>query len=189
MDLKIRHATPYDAEVLAPLMNQAGEGLPMVVWTQIAGPGKDPWEAGRDRIRGTSAGVSHRNAWVAVDHGETVACLIAYGQPEVPEPLPDDLPALFRPLAELEAEAPGTGYVYMLSTRPAAQGRGIGSRLLEHAEEHYRGPNGMSLIVSDANTVARNLYLRHGYRLAQTRPMVKEGWDNPGTEWHLMIKP
>lgn len=95
---------------------------------------------------------------------------------------------MFRPLLELEAEAPDTGYVYALSTVREMQGQGVGSRMLEFAER-YRGPAGMSIIVSDANSGARRLYERHGYRHAATRPMVKEGWKNPGSNWQLLIKP
>jgi ribosomal protein S18 acetylase RimI-like enzyme len=186
--MKIRPATPADAGALARLVNQAGEGLPLVVWTGLAAPGVDPWEVGRDRVRGTEAGISHKNAWVAERDGAVAGCLISYRQPAEFEPLPPDMPAMFRPLAELEAMAPDTGYVYVLSTFPEVQGQGIGARMLGFAER-YMGPAGMSLIVSDANHGARRLYERAGYRARASVPMVKEGWDNLGETWVLMVKP
>jgi len=139
-------------------------------------------------VASDDAGISYRNAWVGQVHGQLAGCLIAYGQPETPKPIPDDVPAMFHPLLELEAEAPGTGYVCVLSTVPAMQGQGVGSRLLIHAEAQYRGPNGMSIIVSDANTGAWRLYERHGYQQAAARAMVKENWDNPGDNWLLLVK-
>ncbi len=47
----------------------------------------------------------------------------------------------------------------------------------------------MSLIVSDANTGARRLYERQGYVEQDSKPMVKEGWQNPGQNWVLLVKP
>jgi len=188
LDMTIRRATRHDARALSPLINQAGEGLPALIWGQLAEPGQDPWEVGVARVESDDAGISHRNAWVAQVHGTLAGCLLAYRQPDTAEPIPEDVPAMFRPLLELEAQALSTGYVYVLSTVPEMQGQGVGNRLLEFAER-YRGPAGMSLIVSNANTGARRLYERHGYLERATRPMVKDGWDNPGTEWVLMVKP
>ena len=48
--------------------------------------------------------------------------------------------------------------------------------------------SGLSIIVSDGNAAARRLYERCGYRLAATRPMVKEGWESTGANWLLMVK-
>ena len=188
LDMTIRRATRHDARALAPLINQAGEGLPALIWAGLAAPGQDPWQVGVSRVESEDAGVSFRNAWVGHVHGKLAGCLLAYRQPDLPEPIPDDAPAMFRPLLELEAEAPGTGYVYVLATVPEMQGQGVGNRMLEFAER-YRGLNGMSLIVSDANAGARRLYERHGYAERATRPMVKDGWQNPGINWVLMVKP
>jgi ribosomal protein S18 acetylase RimI-like enzyme len=92
------------------------------------------------------------------------------------------------PLFELEREAPETEYVYVLSALPEMRGKGIGSALLRFAERRM-GRHGMSLVVSNGNTGARRLYERLGYQAVASRPMVKNGWQNPGTEWILMIKP
>ncbi len=184
----IRPATPADAEVMAPLVNQAGEGLPLYFWTKLVGPGHTPLDHGIARIRSEDAGISYRNGWIAELDGVAAGCLVAYRQPDTSEPIaPDEVP-IFVPLAELENVATGTGYIFIVSTAPEFQGRGVGARLLAFAER-YSGPNGMSLIVSSANSGARRLYERSGYREVQRRMMVKEGWKNPGTEWVLMIKP
>jgi ribosomal protein S18 acetylase RimI-like enzyme len=108
--------------------------------------------------------------------------------PDPPPPLDPDLPPLFVPLQELENEAPGTGYVHILSTLREMRGRGVGKRLLDFADR-YRGPNGMSIIVADNNHGARRLYERCGYREAARRRMVKNGWQSEGTAWILMVKP
>ena len=46
----------------------------------------------------------------------------------------------------------------------------------------------LSLIVSDANQVAVHLYRKLGFELVDKRPIVKEDWQNDGTDWLLMTK-
>jgi ribosomal protein S18 acetylase RimI-like enzyme len=91
-------------------------------------------------------------------------------------------------LQELENAAPGTGYVYILSTSREMRSRGVGTRLLSFAER-YRGSNGMSLIVADNNARAKSLYERCGYAEVARRSMVKEDWQSLGADWILMVKP
>ncbi len=188
-DLRIRPARRDEAEFLLPLINRAGEGIPEYIWAQMAAPGEDPWAVGRRRVEGADAGISHRNAWVAELAGQPAGCLIAYRQPDAAPPLAPDTPSMLAPLQRLESAAPGTGYVYVLSTLAALRGRGVGSGLLDFAERRYRGPQGMSLIVADNNSGARRLYERCGYAEAARRPMVKNGWRSDGSDWILMVKP
>ncbi|SPH17827.1 hypothetical protein DEA8626_01354 [Defluviimonas aquaemixtae] len=186
-DITIRPAKRGDAALIAELVNLAGEGLPFYVWHSMTPPGGDPWTTGRARAARDEGAFSWRNAWIAEEKDQGAGGLVGYVQPDVPEPIAPDLPRMFVPLQELENSAPGTFYVNVLATRPEFQGRGIGSRLLAFAE-HQAGPQGMSLIVSDANAGARRLYERAGYRVAARRSMAKDGWENPGTEWFLMVK-
>lgn len=182
-----RPATKDDATVLAKLVNMAGHGLPLYLWTKMA-DGGDPWEVGRQRAQREHGSFSYRNT-VVLEHGKVLACLIGY--PIVPAPVDPDTPAMFVPMNELEAMAVGSWYVNVVATMPEARGRGFGSRLLAMADviAEATGCNGTSLIVSDANANARHLYDSAGYREVATRPMVKEDWDNPGQNWVLMVKP
>ncbi|HZA65932.1 MAG TPA: GNAT family N-acetyltransferase [Geminicoccaceae bacterium] len=86
--------------------------------------------------------------------------------------------------------APGTWYVNVLATFVEYRGRGYGSRLLGIAERlaAAAGRFGLSIIVSDANAGARRLYERCGCVEVAMRPMVKEGWENPGENWVLLVK-
>ena len=52
-----RPATKEDAAVLAQLVNMAGDGLPLYLWTKMAAGG-DPWEAGRQRAMRETACVN-----------------------------------------------------------------------------------------------------------------------------------
>jgi [ribosomal protein S18]-alanine N-acetyltransferase len=58
------------------------------------------------------------------------------------------------------------GYIQTICIDPRCQGRGLGSRLLEFAEQRIRrvSPN-IFMCVSSFNTGARRLYQRHGYEV------------------------
>jgi ribosomal protein S18 acetylase RimI-like enzyme len=186
----LRRARIEDAPVLAELVNHAGEGMPLYFWEQLASPGQTPMEVGVSRAARESGSFSYRNAFVVESEGVAAGCLIGYGIPDRPEPVSPDMPAMVRPLQELENLAPGTWYVNVLAILPAHRSSGFGSRLLGLADELGRaaGKRGMSVIVSDANPGARRLYERCGYREAGTRPMVKEGCVNEGRNWVLLTK-
>jgi len=184
---EIRRAEKSDAEFLAPLVNRASEGLALYLWETLAEPGQSAQGFGLERIKSEDSGISFSNAWVAEVDGRPSGCLIAYRKPDAPEDLENDVSPLFHPLMELENEAYGTGYVFVLSTVSEARGQGIGSSLLSFAEK-YHGPRGMSLIVADNNTGARKLYERYGYKVVASRPMTKNGWQSDGENWLLMIK-
>ena len=186
-----RPATRADASALAELVNIAGEGLPLYLWTGMAGAGQDPWEVGRQRAQRESGSFSYRNATMLEAAGEIIGCLVGYPLPDRPEPIGrDEMPAMFVPLQELENLACGTWYVNVLATYPRHRGHGHGTQLLGIAEEiaSASGRNGLSVIVSDGNTGARRLYERCGYRRISDRPMVKENWRNPGDNWLLLVK-
>ena len=78
----------------------------------------------------------------------------------------------------------------VLATFPEYRNRGYGTRLLGIAERlaAAAGRPGLSIIVSDANAGARRLYERCGCSEVALRPMVKEGWENPGENWVLLVK-
>src|SRR5262249_21287585 len=107
------------------------------------------------------------------------------------EPIPPTMPPMFVPLQELENLAPGTWYVNVLAAYPDLRGQGLGTELLALADQlaAETGRRGLSIIVSDANTGARRLYERTGYREAGRRAKVKEDWQNPGKDWVLLVKP
>lgn len=185
-----RPARPDDAPLLAELVNYAGEDLPLYLWDKLAGPGQTAWEIGRQRAAREEGSFSWRNAAIIEHAGEAAGCLIGYPIAEEPAAIPPDMPAMFVPMQELENLSPGTWYVNVLAVLPQYRGEGLGTQLLDLAAECARalGRRGLSVVVSDANSGARRLYERCGYRLAAEREMVKEGWLNPGRHWLLLTK-
>ena len=187
LDPPLRLARDTDAAQLAELVNFAGEGLPLYVWTGLAGDSQDPWDVGRTR----QAEKAREGKVVVVDYGNgAVAGLTGYEIGNEPEPVGDDFPALFRPLQELENLALESWYVNVLACYPEHRGKGIGSRLLDLADEIGKscGLPRMSVIVASNNTGARRLYERHGYDETDSRPCVKEGWDSDTERWVLLMK-
>jgi ribosomal protein S18 acetylase RimI-like enzyme len=185
-----RRAEQADASLLAELVNYAGEGLPHYLWGKLTQADETAWDVGRRRAAREDGSFSYRNA-VMIEHlGECAGCLIGYEIPDVPEPIAADMPAMFKPLQELENLAPATWYVNVLAVVPQFRGKGLGTELLRLADETGRalGKRGMSVIVSDGNTGARRLYERCGYGAVAARAMVKDGWVNDGNNWVLLTK-
>ena len=176
---------------MTELIDIAGEGLPVYLWSKMAEPGQSPWAVGRQRARRDSGSFSYRKTVVREEGGRVVAALMGYPLPDEPEATDyDDMPPMFVPLQELEDLAAGTWYVNVLAALPECRGKGYGSELLRIAEDLARHTRrrGLSIIVSDANAGARRLYERQGYTERATRKMVKEAWENPGENWVLLIR-
>ena len=191
-DLRLRPARKDDAEALARLIDIAGEGFGMYLWSQAAKPGETALEIGKRRAQREEGGFSYRHATIAEVDRRVAGLLLGYRLPE-PYVLGDisGLPEMVRPLVELEAEAPGTWYVNALAAFPEYRGRGIGTRLLKEAEllAIEVGAPGLSLIVADQNEGAKRLYSRMGYRAVVRRPLVPfPGLGHTG-DWVLMTKP
>lgn len=182
-----RVATSDDAAALADLVNFAGDGMPLHLWTGMAAPGEDPWEVGRARQAAKAA----EGQIVVADLGDgAVASLTGYAIGPDPETIGDETPALFRPLIELENAAPETWYVNVLAAYPDQRGKGLGRALLDIAERLARaeGLSRMSVIVADSNGGARNLYERQGYAEVATRPADGSAWGSDVTGWVLLVK-
>jgi ribosomal protein S18 acetylase RimI-like enzyme len=133
-----------------------------------------------------------RNAHIAEIEGEIAGALIGYpiDDPVDPRALAE-APAIIRPLAELEAKAPGHWYVNVLAVFPEFRGQGIGSALLDEAERlgGRSGTKGMAIIVSSANEGAFRLYERHGYAVRERRPIEPFPGYRRGGDWVLLTKP
>jgi ribosomal protein S18 acetylase RimI-like enzyme len=189
--MRIRDARKTDCAELAELVDLAGEGLPYYHWQQIAEPGQDPWEIGRERATRETGSFSYRNGVVAEVDGKIAGALVCYRIADEPEAIDtESTPPMWIPLLELESIAAGTWYINTVAVFTEARGLGVGSKLLQWAEQTAAnlGLRGTSLIVSDANHGARRLYDRLGYEEVASRPMVKEQWRNDGENWVLMIR-
>ncbi len=187
----IRKAVPEDAGQLAELMNAAGEGLPAWLWSQMAGPAEDVMSFGALRVAGTDSSFSYRNAHVAELDGAIAGMLLGY-QLDNPYDVSalDDCPEVVRPLIELESRVPGSWYINAIATVPAVRGQGIGSRLMQLAEDLAirSRSNSLSLIVARDNDAAARLYKRLGYHPVATRPIIGFPGCQHSGDWMLMTR-
>jgi ribosomal protein S18 acetylase RimI-like enzyme len=188
---KIRAARLSDAADLAALVDIAGEGLPAVLWQQRAGPAQSPFEIGRARAMREEGGFSYRNAHIIEHDGAVAGALVGYPLEEDEEADLSDVPQLVRGLIDLERQVAGYWYVNILAVYPEHRGRGLGSRLLDHADRLSRtaGSKGLAIIVVSGNAGARRLYERHGYRHLATRSAPDYPGGRSGQDWLLLTKP
>lgn len=190
--MKIRPATAEDSRDLAYLTNLASEGMALYMWGRAAPPGMSALEFGASKVDQENGNFSYRNAVVAeADDGSVAGMLLSMLQPS-PYPLPDfsTLPPQVRPLIELEALAPGSYYINVLAVYEHLHGKGIGSLLMNKAEELAAGAgaNRLSLIVASENHNAKKLYLKLGYKPGRRLPVVPYEGMGHGGDWVLMTK-
>ena len=189
--MEIRKAKASDAGHLVRFINMAADDLPLYFWRRSVGPEGDPWAYGKERAARETGSFSYRNAWLAELNGEVAAGLLGYPAEPAPAPIDPDTPAIFVPLLELEALAPGSWYLNVLATYDQFRGKGCGGALLAYAEDVARdaGHQSISLIAADTHHDALRLYQGHGYREVARRPVVKTDWQVDAAEWILFVKP
>ena len=178
---------PDDADACARLNDIAGAGIALYAWKTNAPDGMDPWAFGRRRqIDRMESG----QMMVVTDTGAGAEAMLV-GNTLGPGPEdPESVPVIFRPLVELENLVLDSWYLNIIATLPQARGKGHGTRLLALAEDIARaeGRSRISLIVSDANSLALPLYVKSGYSEQARRPMAKGDWAGPGENWLLLVK-
>jgi ribosomal protein S18 acetylase RimI-like enzyme len=185
----VRPATVGDAALLAELINYAGGVCPFICgarWlNQVNPPGMSVGAAPRARKTASLTVTQQSSSKMA-----NVGCLIGYEIAENPEPIPDDMPAMFVPLARARKLCTGHLVHERAGRTPAFRSQGLGTKLLALAEEiaHELGKRGTSVIISDTNLGARRLYERLGYNEKARRLMVKDNWQNEGLSWVLLTK-
>ena len=191
MKLTIRKAKEEEALKLAELMNLAGEGIPEYLWGRMAEPGEDPMAFGARRVARLEGDFSYSNAYVAVDENTIAGMLLSYklSDPYDAGPL-DEIPSVVRPLVELESLVPGSWYINAVATDSAYRGQGIGSKLMERAEQlaAYSNTATLSLIVAEENTSAMTFYENLGYQVIERRQIVHYPGCLHTGDWILMKK-
>ncbi|MFC3227918.1 GNAT family N-acetyltransferase [Marinibaculum pumilum] len=173
----LRPARPADARALAKLIDIAGEGIPHHLWSGMAQPDESPLDVGAARARRDEGGFSWRHATVAESEGAVAGLMLGYPI-EAPSAADraavPDLPAVIRPVVELEHEVPGSFYVNALAVLPGRRDAGLGYRLMAAAEARAKaaGLERLSIQVFSQNAGAVRLYRRLGYVEADSRPVL-----------------
>jgi ribosomal protein S18 acetylase RimI-like enzyme len=183
----VRPAKAGDGKQLIKLIDIASNGFVRHLFAMDKPPGQTVDEYILSRMNNPDSGLSLSKLWVAEINGAIAGFIALDEVPEDPGPISADTPAMFRPLTELENEAPGCCLINLVATYPEFRGQGAGATLLKFAETR-RGRNGLCLVVGDTNTAAQEFYRHIGYRITGRRPVVKEGWETPYSDWLLMVK-
>lgn len=190
--LRFRAARESDALNLACLIDSASRGLALWLWTTLRQPGQSAIEVGRDRIRNRSDIPSYYKNWIVAEIDGSVAG----GLSGLVLPIPheggnaNDLNDIFAPLLELEAIGAGTWYLNVLAVYPEYRGQGVGTALLEKAEEIARSTaaSQVSIIVEDSNQDAARLYRRLGFVEWARRPYLPYPGSADSGDWILLKK-
>lgn len=184
MNIIIRQARPEDAEKAAPLIINAIGGIANHMTAQHEHGAV--LEKIEDMIRGENTRHSYRCTYAATVNGEIAGALVLYHGKQAED--------LDRYLVEelkkqgheriIEPEAhTDEWYIDTVSVDPKYQGKGIGSKLFEFAEELVSSQGGgkLSLNVDVDKEGAIRLYKRLGYS-------ISEPWTIIGEPFHHMVK-
>lgn len=150
MELRIRLAKPEDLDALAALVGRAN-----VTYREWTGTGWRPPAIAHERLRWRERfdDVAAWNA-VAVSRGDLLGCVSFTDA---------------RALEGLGRAIPGVAHLSRMFVDPEHWGRGIGSRLLNHAVENMRrrGYERAQLFTPAGNVRSRRFYERHAWRLGE----------------------
>lgn len=126
---------------------------------------------GEARYAREGVAFSYENCLLAVREGETLGMVHAFEMPASPPGRTEPDPVL-APYSELED--PGSLYISGLAVRAAYRRSGIGGGLIDSVEAlaMARAIPRLSLICFERNAVARDFYLRRGFRVADRRTVV-----------------
>lgn len=186
-DPLMRPATAADCRKLAALYRISSDGVADYVWSRLAEPGEDPLDVGARRYAREDCPFSYRHCSVLTDGDAVVGMLSGFplhvdaGHVE-PDPV-------LRPYAELEEDA--SYYICGMALRADYRGRGLGRRLLDHAEARAAmlGYTKTSLICFEENAPAMRLYLGAGYTERKRLPVVPHRLIHCRGDALLLVKP
>ena len=159
---RFRPARKEDCAAIAALYRISSDGIADYIWTQLAAPGEDILDVGRRRYEREDSAFSYRNCTLVENEDGVIGMLVAF--PMQSDPTDQQSDPVLAPYSALEVD--GSYYICGMALLPDHRGRGIGTRLLQLAENQARqqGYRTLSLIVFEQNSGAKRLYERSGYR-------------------------
>lgn len=169
--VRFRPAEKSDCKQIAHLFSIASDGVADYIWTKYSAPGENISDFGAKRYESEDSVVSYRNCIVVDVDGKVAGILVAFPMYDSEE----DESAVDPVLAPyVKLEQCNSYYICAMALFREYRGRGIGTRLLQIAEEQARNNNlkQLSLIVFEQNEGAKKLYERHGYYEIKREPVV-----------------
>lgn len=139
----------------------ASDGVAEYIWSKLAEPGEDLLDVGQRRYEREDSVFSFRNATIVEAGGRVAGMMVAFPM-VIDEEYVEEDPVL-APYSRLEE--PDSYYLCSMAVDEAYRGQGIGTALLELADQQARqlDLDKVSLIVFEGNAGAKRLYERNGY--------------------------
>jgi len=168
-ELVIRSATGDDIDFLIPLVGESSGGVWPAIWNTIKPESDTVLEFATKYMSDSTNKLSIGNTYIGELGGESVAAMTIYNERKGPRDatkeygLPAQLVEALSPYAELSDL--DSLFISELCTAPAARGKGIGTKLLEHSKKMAKthGYKSVTLRVFSQNTSAIRLYTRFGF--------------------------
>lgn len=183
----IRKAAASDSKYIAPILLLAMEDI---IYKFIC---KDDYNSALEFLQHfvetENNQYSYQNCFVAEENNEIIGAVNIYNGSDLEAlrmPIVDYVRTNFNPEFDPEFETrAGEFYIDSLGVNPNHQGKGIGSKILQFLIAKYVSKNKqtLGLLVEEDNPLAKNLYLKLGFKVAGAKTLVGKKLD------HLQISP
>ncbi|BDU26022.1 GNAT family N-acetyltransferase [Flavobacterium sp. GSB-24] len=174
--MNIRKAEKSDAENIAPILLLAMEDI---IYKFIA---KEDYASAKDFllhfIERENNQYSYQNCYVAEEHNEIIGTVNVYDGTDLEIlriPIIEYVRNHYNPIFDPEFETrSGEFYIDSLGIKPNHQGKGIGSKILQFLikEYVYSKQQTLGLLVEEDNPLAKNLYLKLGFKIVGEKTLV-----------------
>ena len=188
-----RPASADDSRFIAGMIDISSDGVALIEWTEDSqnAAGRTALDIGAEMESSKEGDYSYRNCWIAEVSGQHAGMLLGF---PMAARKPDDIVAppfdgsdVFAPYKYLEAA--DTWYICGVAVLPEYRGLGIGTGLMQLAEEQaqVQGYDRVSLVVFEDNEAAVRLYRRLGYEVIDQAPVVPHPLIRYGGNALLMV--
>jgi ribosomal protein S18 acetylase RimI-like enzyme len=158
----------------------------------MARPGQSAIEVGRERIKQIRDSPSHFSRWTIANIADDIAGAVATYPLTDPYQAKDiaELPDVYKPMLELEAQAIGSWYIMTLSVFPEFRNQGIGTAMLERVQHMAQsaGHRQLSVMLVSDNSDALRLYMRFGFIEVHRRQFIPFPRSFDKGDWLLLTK-
>lgn len=177
-EYKMRPARSNDARDIVKLITISSDGIAMIEWQdQARKEQRVALDVAEQLYQNPREDYSYKNATITELDGEIAGMMLAYATPSSAPRNPENRPEfddenVLAPYMYLEE--PNSWYICGVAFYPLHRGRGLGTKLMELANEQAKEKNfsSLSLVVLEQNVGAVRLYERLGYGVVDYAPIV-----------------
>lgn len=178
VDYVIRSATAKDAADIARLIDISSDGVATIEWHQQAQRENcDPLDIGTRIYQNPEGNYSWKNCTVVERSNKIAGMLLTFAMPDNQTRDINKRPHIndtdvFAPYLYLEE--PNSWYICGIAFYPEHRGQGLGSRLMQLANEQAKdnGFTTLSLVAFEQNKGSVHLYERLGFRITDHAPVI-----------------